>query len=111
MIFLLETSEKHYHLAIEGYSKAIELDQGNAVYYSNGAFAHMKLEEYESAMADALVAIYVNPSHMKVMLRNRVWVLLRSVSIFTYSLITSVFLDFSLSTGLLSSSWCQLRHG
>ncbi|OMO60872.1 Tetratricopeptide TPR-1 [Corchorus olitorius] len=46
-----------YGQAIELYSQAIELNDQNAVYWANRAFAHTKLEEYGSAIQDATKAI------------------------------------------------------
>lgn len=47
------------------YTKAIELDPQNAVFYANRAFAHIKLEEYGSAVADASEAIAADGSYAK----------------------------------------------
>jgi tetratricopeptide (TPR) repeat protein len=52
--------------AIELYSEAIELNESNAVYWANRAFAHTKLEEYGSAISDATKAIEVDPRYSKV---------------------------------------------
>ena len=60
------TTEKHFTLAIEGYTRAIELNPNSAVYYSNRAFAHTKLEAYGSAIADATKAIELEPAYVKV---------------------------------------------
>jgi len=51
---------------VDLYSKALEIDTNNAVYYSNRAFAHIKLEEYGSAVADATQAVQADPSYVKV---------------------------------------------
>lgn len=48
------------------YTKAIEVNPQNAVYFANRAFAHIKLEEYGSAVADASKAIEVDSSYAKV---------------------------------------------
>ncbi|XP_051152087.1 serine/threonine-protein phosphatase 5 isoform X2 [Andrographis paniculata] len=54
-----------YSQAIDLYSQAIELDEGNAVYWANRAIAHTKLEEYGSAIQDATKAIEVDPKYSK----------------------------------------------
>lgn len=51
--------------AIDLYSRAIELDSQNAVYWANRAFAHTKLEEYGSAVLDATKAIEIDPKYSK----------------------------------------------
>ncbi|XP_076890896.1 serine/threonine-protein phosphatase 5-like isoform X1 [Bidens hawaiensis] len=51
--------------AIDLYTKAIELNGGNAVYWANRAFAHAKLEEYGSAIQDASKAIEIDPKYSK----------------------------------------------
>ncbi|XP_022944343.1 serine/threonine-protein phosphatase 5-like [Cucurbita moschata] len=54
-----------YVQAIDLYTQAIELNNQNAVYWANRAFAHMKLEEYGSALEDASKAIEVNSRYFK----------------------------------------------
>lgn len=58
-------AEKHYQHAVEGYSRAIDLDPTNAVYYGNRAFAHLRLEAYGSAIADASRALELDPKYIK----------------------------------------------
>lgn len=55
-----------YAQAIDLYTQAIELNGQNAVYWANRAFAHIKLEEYGSAIQDATKAIEVDPKYSKV---------------------------------------------
>ncbi|CAH9135534.1 unnamed protein product [Cuscuta epithymum] len=67
--FKLEANEafkahKYTH-AIDLYTRAIELNSENAVYWANRAFAHTKLEEYGSAIQDATKAIEINPKYSK----------------------------------------------
>lgn len=52
--------------AVDLYTKAIELNADNAVLYANRAFAHTRLEEYGSAIADATKSIECNPKYVKV---------------------------------------------
>lgn len=66
MWVVLAVAEKHYGAAVSLYTKAVELDPQNAVYYANRAFAHIKLEEYGSAVADASKAIEVDSTYAKV---------------------------------------------
>lgn len=48
------------------YSQAIEKNPTSTVYYTNRAFAHIKLEEYGSAIIDATRAIDIDPKWVKV---------------------------------------------
>lgn len=56
---------KRYAKAVELYSKAIEANPSVAVYYSNRAFAHLRLENYGAAINDASTAIQMDPSYIK----------------------------------------------
>lgn len=58
-------AEKSYQDAIDWFTKAIDLHP-TAVVYSNRAFAHIKLEEYGSAIIDSTEAITLDPAYMKV---------------------------------------------
>jgi len=58
-------SGKNYDEAIETYTKAIELDPTNPVYYSNRAAAHSSKGDHLSATGDAEKAIEVDPSYVK----------------------------------------------
>lgn len=58
-------AEKHYAKAVEGYSRAIELNPKKAVYYANRAFAQMRLEQYGAAILDATAAIELDPTYVK----------------------------------------------
>ncbi|XP_058788226.1 serine/threonine-protein phosphatase 5 isoform X1 [Vicia villosa] len=57
--------DRKFSHAIELYTKAIELNSQSAVYYANRAFAHLRLEEYGSAILDATKAIEVDPKYSK----------------------------------------------
>ena len=59
-------SDAHYQAAVEGYSMAILLDPTKAVYYANRAAAHIRLESFGSALADATKAIDLDPKYIKV---------------------------------------------
>lgn len=54
-----------YGQSVELYTRAIELNSQNAVYWANRAFAHTKLEEYGSAIQDATKAIEIDPKYSK----------------------------------------------
>ena len=53
-----------------GYTKAINLDPNNAVFYSNRAFAHIKLENFGSAITDATKSLELDPSYVKAYYRR-----------------------------------------
>ncbi|XRA98754.1 serine/threonine-protein phosphatase [Pycnococcus provasolii] len=57
--------QKHYAKALEAYDRAIQLNANNAVYFANRAFAHIRLEELGSAVADATEAIRIDPTYAK----------------------------------------------
>ena len=63
-------SEKHFAQAVEGYTRAIELNPNVAIYYGNRAFAHIRLENYGSALEDATKATEINPKYIKVCTKN-----------------------------------------
>ncbi|CAG4990974.1 unnamed protein product [Parnassius apollo] len=56
---------ERYREAFDKYSKAIELDPRNAVYFSNRAAAHFKLGEHEAAIADCMAALAIQPNYGK----------------------------------------------
>ena len=64
-MFLCFLDHKYYE-AIEEYGRAIECDNNNAVYYSNRAFAQLKLELFGFAISDAEQAIKIDPKYAKV---------------------------------------------
>lgn len=66
-------ADKNYEQSIEEYTLAIEQDveaKPMAIYYSNRAFAHMKMENYGLAITDADAAIALNPSYPKAYYRK-----------------------------------------
>lgn len=77
-----KTTEKHYQAAIDGYTRAIELGgslsppssppapSSVAALFGNRAFAHIRLEEYGSAIADATDAIALDPAYVKAYYRR-----------------------------------------
>ena len=62
--------EKKYVLAIQQYSDAIALNPASHVYHGNRALAHIRLEEYGSAIADADKALEINPKYVKAYYRR-----------------------------------------
>ena len=51
--------------ALQLYSRAIDLDASNAVYYCNRAAAHSKLGSHELALEDCKRAISYDPNYSK----------------------------------------------
>ncbi|CAB3233939.1 unnamed protein product [Arctia plantaginis] len=60
----LMKSDKHRE-ALEKYSRAIELDSANPVYYCNRAAAYFRLGEHEAAVADCTAALALQPDYGK----------------------------------------------
>lgn len=65
-----ETGNKHlqageYDLAIEAYSKAIELNPNDHVYFSNRSAAYLSKGDASNALKDADSCISINPSFAK----------------------------------------------
>ncbi|KAF9498108.1 TPR-like protein [Pleurotus eryngii] len=58
-------SSKKYDEAIDMYTKAVNLDSTNPVYYSNRAAAHSSKGDHLSAVGDAEKAIEVDPKFTK----------------------------------------------
>lgn len=57
--------EKHFEQAIEYYTKAIEVNPSVAVYYGNRSIAHLKMESYGYALADASKALELDKMYLK----------------------------------------------
>uniref|UniRef100_A0A3B5M9R7 Uncharacterized protein n=1 Tax=Xiphophorus couchianus TaxID=32473 RepID=A0A3B5M9R7_9TELE len=57
--------EENYRCAVECYTKAIDLDLRNAVYYCNRAAAHSKLGNYTEVTGDCERAIGIDPTYSK----------------------------------------------
>lgn len=64
--------EHKFNEAIEAYSKAIELDSSNPIFYSNRAQVHIKLEAYGLALIDCDSALKADPSFVKAYYRKGV---------------------------------------
>ncbi|CAG9534798.1 unnamed protein product [Cercopithifilaria johnstoni] len=57
--------DQAYDVAIELYTKAIELDDQQALFYGNRSMAYLKKELYGSALEDANMALKLDPSYTK----------------------------------------------
>lgn len=66
IIYMYFITGKHFQEAIDHYTKAIELNPTVAVYYGNRSFAHMKMESYGFALADANKALELDKTYIKV---------------------------------------------
>ncbi|XP_076245394.1 small glutamine-rich tetratricopeptide repeat-containing protein alpha [Calliopsis andreniformis] len=60
----LMKAEKH-HEALANYTKAIQLDGRNAVYYCNRAAAYSKIGDHQQAIKDCHTALSIDPSYSK----------------------------------------------
>lgn len=62
--------EKHYALAQQFYTKALDVDPTNPQLWGNRAFAAIRLEEFGSAIADASKALELDPKYAKAFYRR-----------------------------------------
>lgn len=60
-----QMTAKSYDSAIDSYTKAIDLDASNPVYYSNRAAAYASKGDHASAVMDSEKAIEVDPTFVK----------------------------------------------
>jgi len=61
--------EKDFELAIQMYSKAIEMDPTNAIYYGNRAAASFQLNNYSDAIRDCLKSLELDPEYTRARIR------------------------------------------
>ena len=57
--------QKEFIKAINMYTKAIDLDSGNAVYYSNRGASYLQVQEYTKALQDCLTSRKIDPNFTK----------------------------------------------
>lgn len=55
----------HFHKAVRTYTKALELDAGNAILYSNRSAAHFNIRQFSESLEDAESAILCDASWWK----------------------------------------------
>lgn len=60
-----QLSTHQYQAAIDLYSKAIELNDTNAIYYANRAAAYSHLNQHSKAISDCKAAVQRNPEYSK----------------------------------------------
>ena len=60
-----EFNKKNYEKSIEHYTKAIELDASNHVYYSNRSASYGALGKWDLAKTDAATCVKIQPSFAK----------------------------------------------
>lgn len=58
-------SQRNFEDAVDLYTRAIDIDSNNAVYYSNRAAAYSQLQLHDNAIADADAAIRVDSKYSK----------------------------------------------
>ncbi|PVV01639.1 hypothetical protein BB560_003933 [Smittium megazygosporum] len=58
-------SGQNYEAAIEEYTKAIQLNNENSVYYANRSAAYCQLRNYSDAEKDAQIAVDIDPTYAK----------------------------------------------
>eukprot|EP01101_Sappina_pedata_P011404 TRINITY_DN7678_c0_g1_i1.p2 TRINITY_DN7678_c0_g1~~TRINITY_DN7678_c0_g1_i1.p2 ORF type:complete len:147 (+),score=62.61 TRINITY_DN7678_c0_g1_i1:16-456(+) len=64
---------KSYKDAIYYYSIAIGLDQGNEIYYTNRAAAHLGVNDYKEALRDANLSLGIKAKWLKVWDVYTIW--------------------------------------
>lgn len=62
--------KRNFEAALEGYNKAIELDDSEPTYYANRAQAYLKTEAYGYTIADATKALELKPDFVKAYYRR-----------------------------------------
>lgn len=62
--------DKDYDKAIELYTKAIEIDPLNAVYYANRSLANLRQESFGYALNDAISSMKTDPGYLKAYYRR-----------------------------------------
>ncbi|KAK9809755.1 hypothetical protein WJX73_003393 [Symbiochloris irregularis] len=57
--------EKHWAKAVAGYTRALEANPDSAILYANRAAAHIRLENFGSAIEDGTKAVELDPNYIK----------------------------------------------
>lgn len=96
---------KQYDEAIDAYTKAIELDPSNPVYFSNRAAAHSSKSDHLSAVVDAEKAIELDPKFVRGYSR-----LGCRVASFRIGVSLLTFLRTDMPTTVSATIRAQLRH-
>ncbi|CAZ81499.1 unnamed protein product [Tuber melanosporum] len=65
-------ASRDWKTAVDFYTQAIELDPNQALFYSNRAQAHIRMEAYGSAIEDAAKAIEIDPASVKAYYRRAI---------------------------------------
>lgn len=68
--FFSSSTDKEYNRAIELYTKAIELDPTNAVFFANRSLAHLRQESFGYALNDAVSSLKADPAYLKAYYRR-----------------------------------------
>lgn len=58
-------SQKNYQEAIDCFTKALEFDPNDHVFYSNRSACHASLEQYDQALADAVKCVELKPDWVR----------------------------------------------
>lgn len=58
-----------YYLAVEAYTKSIQMNPRNAIFYGNRAAAYIQLKMYKEALIDSNIAIQIDPNYIKSYIR------------------------------------------
>ncbi|KAH8547883.1 hypothetical protein BGW37DRAFT_509078 [Umbelopsis sp. PMI_123] len=62
--------EQRYDQAIVHYTKSIQLDDQNAIYFINRAMAYLKSERFVEAERDSTIGLKLQPQHVKALFRR-----------------------------------------
>lgn len=63
---VFNSTDKNFDVAVDYYTKAIELNPYIAVFYGNRSFAYLKTESYGYALTDASKALDLDSKYIKV---------------------------------------------
>ena len=61
--------EDKYYSAVQAYTKSIQMNPRNAIYYGNRAAAYTKLEMYKEALIDSNISQKIDPDYIKSYIR------------------------------------------